>query len=122
MARGLAAQGRLAEALRLIDGEWHLFYSERFEVPTPGGTGHAVSTDLVDWTTTVRQFPEQGSPDLTRAGELAYGMTKGAVEAFTVSLSAGVGAKGITVNAVCCSGTRQTPLREQSPMNDIELS
>jgi 3-oxoacyl-[acyl-carrier protein] reductase len=33
-------------------------------------------------------------------GELAYIMTKGAVEAFTVSLSAGVAAKGITVNAV----------------------
>ena len=33
-------------------------------------------------------------------GELAYVATKGAVEAFTVSLSAGVAAKGITVNAV----------------------
>jgi 3-oxoacyl-[acyl-carrier protein] reductase len=33
-------------------------------------------------------------------GELAYGMTKGAVEAFTLSLSSGVGSKGITVNAV----------------------
>lgn len=32
--------------------------------------------------------------------ELAYIATKGAVEAFTVSLSAGVAAKGITVNAV----------------------
>jgi 3-oxoacyl-[acyl-carrier protein] reductase len=32
--------------------------------------------------------------------ELAYAATKGAVEAFTVSLSAGVAAKGITVNAV----------------------
>jgi 3-oxoacyl-[acyl-carrier protein] reductase len=32
--------------------------------------------------------------------ELAYGMTKGAVEAFTRSLAAGVGHKGITVNAV----------------------
>jgi hypothetical protein len=29
------------QTLRLIDGEWHLFYSERFEVPIPGGTGHA---------------------------------------------------------------------------------
>ena len=33
-------------------------------------------------------------------GELAYAATKGAVEAFTVSLSAEVGALGITVNAV----------------------
>ncbi len=32
--------------------------------------------------------------------ELAYGMTKGAIEAFTKSLAAGVGHKGITVNAV----------------------
>ncbi|HEX5164339.1 MAG TPA: SDR family oxidoreductase [Thermomicrobiales bacterium] len=33
-------------------------------------------------------------------GELAYVATKGAVDAFTLSLSAGVFAKGITVNAV----------------------
>jgi 3-oxoacyl-[acyl-carrier protein] reductase len=33
-------------------------------------------------------------------GELAYAATKGAVEAFTVSLSAEVGSRGITVNAV----------------------
>lgn len=33
-------------------------------------------------------------------GELAYVASKGAVEAFTVSLSAGVAARGITVNAV----------------------
>lgn len=33
-------------------------------------------------------------------GELAYAATKGAVEAFTVSLSAEVAARGITVNAV----------------------
>ena len=32
--------------------------------------------------------------------ELAYGMTKGAIEAFTKSLAAGVGHKGITVNAI----------------------
>jgi len=32
--------------------------------------------------------------------ELAYGMTKGAIEVFTRSLAAGVGHKGITVNAV----------------------
>ncbi|MBX3052679.1 MAG: SDR family oxidoreductase [Caldilineaceae bacterium] len=32
--------------------------------------------------------------------ELAYAATKGAIEAFTLSLSAGVAAKGITVNAI----------------------
>jgi 3-oxoacyl-[acyl-carrier protein] reductase len=34
------------------------------------------------------------------SGELAYAATKGAVEAFTLSLAGGVAAKGITVNAV----------------------
>lgn len=34
------------------------------------------------------------------AGELAYAASKGAVEAFTLSLSAEIGRKGITVNAV----------------------
>ena len=34
------------------------------------------------------------------AEELAYGLTKGAIEAFTSSLAAGVGHRGITVNAV----------------------
>jgi 3-oxoacyl-[acyl-carrier protein] reductase len=33
-------------------------------------------------------------------GELAYATTKGAVEAFTTSLAAGVAARGITVNAI----------------------
>jgi 3-oxoacyl-[acyl-carrier protein] reductase len=37
--------------------------------------------------------------------ELAYAATKGAVEAFTCSLAAGVAAKGITVNAVDPGGT-----------------
>ena len=32
--------------------------------------------------------------------ELAYGATKGAIEAFTRSLAPAVAAKGITVNAV----------------------
>jgi hypothetical protein len=63
------------QTLRLIDGEWHLFYSERFEAPAPGGTGHAVSTDLIDWVTTLRQFPEQGSPDITRAEDGRYLIT-----------------------------------------------
>lgn len=34
------------------------------------------------------------------SGELAYGATKGAIEAFTISLAAGVAHLGITVNAV----------------------
>jgi 3-oxoacyl-[acyl-carrier protein] reductase len=38
-------------------------------------------------------------------GELAYAATKGAVEAFTTSLAAGVAAKGITVNAIDPGGT-----------------
>lgn len=33
-------------------------------------------------------------------GELAYATSKGAIEAFTRSLAAGVAAKGITVNAI----------------------
>src|SRR5205823_9457243 len=37
--------------------------------------------------------------------ELAYAATKGAVEAFTSSLAAGVEAKGITVNAIDPGGT-----------------
>jgi 3-oxoacyl-[acyl-carrier protein] reductase len=37
--------------------------------------------------------------------ELAYAATKGAVEAFTSSLAAGVAAKGITVNAIDPGGT-----------------
>ena len=37
--------------------------------------------------------------------ELAYSTTKGAVEAFTSSLAAGVAAMGITVNAVDPGGT-----------------
>jgi hypothetical protein len=63
------------QTLRLIDGEWHLFYSERFEVPAPGGTGHAVSADLTGWETIERQFPEQGSPDITRAEDGRYLIT-----------------------------------------------
>ena len=63
------------QSLRMINGEWHLFYSERFEMPEPGGIGHAVSTDLTDWTTVERQFPEQGSPDITRSGNRNYLIT-----------------------------------------------
>ena len=37
--------------------------------------------------------------------ELAYAATKGAVEAFTSSLAAGVATKGIMVNAIDPGGT-----------------
>ncbi|MEX0663265.1 MAG: hypothetical protein WD598_00685 [Acidimicrobiia bacterium] len=63
------------QTLRLINREWHLFYSERFELPAPGGIGHAVSTDLTDWATTEKQFPEQGSPDITRPEDGRYLIT-----------------------------------------------
>jgi 3-oxoacyl-[acyl-carrier protein] reductase len=45
--------------------------------------------------------------------ELAYGMTKGAIEAFTKSLAAGVGHKGITVNAVNPGPTDTGSLTEE---------
>jgi 3-oxoacyl-[acyl-carrier protein] reductase len=54
----------------------------------PGGPGGRI----INLTSGQSQGP---MPD-----ELAYVATKGAVDAFTVSLSAGVAAKGITVNAV----------------------
>ncbi|WP_246055372.1 SDR family oxidoreductase [Pseudalkalibacillus caeni] len=49
--------------------------------------------------------------------ELAYAATKGAVEAFTTSLSAGVASKGITVNAVnpgpTDTGWMAEPIKQQ---------
>lgn len=61
--------------------------------------------------------------------ELAYAATKGAVEAFTVSLSAGVAARGITVNAMdpgaTDTGWMTDDLRAQlaaaSPMGRVGL-
>ena len=62
-------------------------------------------------------------------GELAYVATKGAVEAFTVSLSAEVGSLGITVNAVdpgiTDTGWISTELKEkwsaESPMGRVGM-
>ena len=61
------------QALRLIDGAWHLFYSDR----SPDGSaavGHAVSTDLRDWQPE-RLFEGMGSPDITRAADDRYVIT-----------------------------------------------
>ena len=62
-------------------------------------------------------------------GELAYVATKGAVEAFTVSLSAEVGSLGITVNAVdpgitdtgWISPEQNAKWRAESPMGRVGL-
>jgi 3-oxoacyl-[acyl-carrier protein] reductase len=63
------------------------------------------------------------------ADELAYAATKGAVEAFTVSLSAGVAARGITVNAVdpgatdtgWMSAELRSQLAAESPIGRVGL-
>jgi len=60
------------QAIRLIDGAWHLYYSERGD--DTARTGHAVSTDLTAW-----WFPVPGSrwdsPDLTRTADGDYVLT-----------------------------------------------
>lgn len=60
-------------------------------------------------------------------GELAYAATKGAVEAFTLSLASGLAVQGITVNAVDPGGTDtgwmsddlKTALLRQSPQGRL---
>src|SRR5258708_21887380 len=52
---------------------------------------------------------DNGSPILTRVGNhqtLAYAMTKGAIDIFTLNLAKLLGPKGITVNAVSPGATR----------------
>ena len=60
------------QTLRLVDGTWHLFFSERLataDESTP--TGHGVSTDFVEWTPAE---PRRlwGSPDITRGADGSY--------------------------------------------------
>lgn len=53
------------EAIRLVDGRWELFFSERLGTdPESTRTGHWASTDLHDWSP---RPPNQswGSPDIT---------------------------------------------------------
>ena len=56
------------ETVRFVDGQWHMYFSERFE---SGGdpatrTGHWVSDDLSEWSP-APAVPEWGSPDITSA-------------------------------------------------------
>jgi hypothetical protein len=62
------------QALRLVDGRWHLLFSER---TSDGGvgTGYATSDDLHEWTTSSLVLPESGSPDITRAADGTYVLT-----------------------------------------------
>jgi hypothetical protein len=63
------------QAIRLVKGRFHLFYSERTEAGAgQGGTGHAVSRDLATW----KEAPavqHWGSPDITRAADGRYLIT-----------------------------------------------
>jgi len=63
------------ETIRLIDGTWHLFFSERLGGDAESTrTGHWVTTDLASW----RPAPPAqlwGSPDITRAADGAYVLT-----------------------------------------------
>jgi hypothetical protein len=62
------------QTIRLVDGQWHLFASERFEAPDPQLAGHWVSDDLTGWSPAP---PAQrwGSPDITRDRDGRYLVT-----------------------------------------------
>jgi hypothetical protein len=62
------------QAIRLVDGRWHLFYSERTEQGPGGGTGHSVSRDLASWDE-ARMVRQWGSPDITRGADGRYLIT-----------------------------------------------
>jgi hypothetical protein len=60
------------QTVRLVDGRWHLFFSERVgTAPESSRTGHWVSTDLAKWSPTppARRWD---SPDITRAADGRY--------------------------------------------------
>jgi hypothetical protein len=60
------------QTIRLVDGAWHLFFSENLgAAPESTRTGHWVGTDLDEWSAA----PPAGqwdSPDLTRATDGSY--------------------------------------------------
>ena len=61
------------QGIRLVDGTWHLFYSDR----QPNGaalTSHSTSTDLTSWESEPL-FPGAGSPDITHAADGRYVIT-----------------------------------------------
>ncbi len=52
------------QAIRFVDGRWHLWYSSR----QPGrGIGYQTSTDMARWTVEPEHPAVGGSPDVTRA-------------------------------------------------------
>jgi hypothetical protein len=60
------------QSLRLVDGQWHLFFSERLlNDDESTRTGHWVSTDFKEWSPAE---PRRlwGSPDITRAADGNY--------------------------------------------------
>ncbi len=69
-----------------------VLFARRFARSYPGGAAGSPGGRIVNMTS--------GQENGPMPGELAYAASKGAVAAFTRSLSAEVGAKGITVNAV----------------------
>jgi hypothetical protein len=60
------------QTIRLIDGRWHLFFSEM--VDEEKRTGHVTSTDMVRWTP-APPADRFGSPDITRARDGKYVIT-----------------------------------------------
>lgn len=83
-----ALDGATIDAHHAVNVRAMAMLSVHFARRYPGGTGGRI----VNFSSGQSLGPMED--------ELAYAMTKGAIEAFTRSLAAGVGRKGITVNAV----------------------